>query len=265
MSQPRTATFSDSRRTRLVWSSLVVSSTVVCGALLASQGDRAGTRAGAQGPAPAVSVAEVRAAGVRTPVHQTTMAGGAEGAGGRAIDRSIAPRQASIEPGHWKAIVIHHSGSVAGSPESISRQHVDRGLAGLGHHFVIGNGNGMGDGAVHVGYRWDRQLPGAHLGSEALRAPSSAVSAWTRPVGLSSEELRHASVSVCLVGHGDRREFTPRQERELLDLVKRLQSELGIPAESVFLASDLDGEQAGPGAHFPVAWLESQLVDAPVH
>lgn len=243
---------SDHRRARVVWTSLITASTVVCGLLLLSQRQDAatpvamtitalpgtpGTASSRLGTEPAVVV------GTSLPGMVTS-------------DRSIAPRNTPLEPGQWSAIVIHHSGSVAGSAESISRQHVADGLAGLGHHFIIGNGNGMGDGAIHVGYRWDRQLPGAHLGTEALRASSV-----TRPVGLSSDELRHHSVSVCLVGHGDRREFTPRQMRELLDLVVKLQRELGISRERVFLASDFQGMD-GPGAHFESAWLESQLVGA---
>lgn len=251
---------SDHRRVRVVWTSLIAASTVVCGLLLLSQRQHADTPVAmtitAVPSAPATALS--RGGTERAPAAWGTSLPGATNG-----DRSIAPRNASLEPGQWSAIVIHHSGSVAGSAESIGRQHVADGLAGLGHHFIIGNGNGMGDGAIHVGYRWDCQLPGAHLGTEALRASSltRAEAVGTRPVGLSSDELRHHSVSVCLVGHGDRREFTPRQMRELLDLVVKLQRELGISRERVFLASDFQGMQ-GPGAHFESAWLESQLIGA---
>ena len=64
--------------------------------------------------------------------------------------------------------MIHQSGSAYGKPSTIEAEHVAQNLRGLGHHFVIGNGSGMDDGEVHVGYRWLDQLPGAHAaGTEA--------------------------------------------------------------------------------------------------
>ena len=64
----------------------------------------------------------------------------------------------------WKYIVIHHSATDSGSAASFDRSHRKRGWDGLGYHFVIGNGRGTGDGVVEVGYRWTRQVTGAHAG-----------------------------------------------------------------------------------------------------
>src|SRR5688572_16965793 len=63
---------------------------------------------------------------------------------------------APVSPRRWKYIVIHHSGAEEGSLKSIDRyhreeRHMENGLA---YHFLIGNGNGMGDGEIAVGNRW---------------------------------------------------------------------------------------------------------------
>ena len=61
----------------------------------------------------------------------------------------------------WSGIVVQHLGEPAGSIESIHRSHVAGGLDGLVFHFVIGNGNGLGDGAVHASERWLNQTKSA--------------------------------------------------------------------------------------------------------
>ena len=77
----------------------------------------------------------------------------------RAID------DAEVKPGRWKYIVIHHSGVDCGTLSGIDRYHrEERHMEnGLGYHFVLGNGNGMGDGEIGVGPRWTKQLEGGHL------------------------------------------------------------------------------------------------------
>lgn len=142
----------------------------------------------------------------------------------------------------WNSIVIHHSGEPAGDSESITRQQMAMGLKGLGYHFLIGNGNGMGDGIVHVGYRWIDQLPGAHV------------------TGPNQDQYNERSIAICLVGNGDRRPFTDRQMAQLVVLVQRLQAELGIPARNVYLHRDLSRATASPGRYFPTAWLQEQLL-----
>lgn len=168
---------------------------------------------------------------------------------------SIEPREAEADRNRWRAIVIHHSGTPAGDASSIERVHLSQGLTGLGYHFIVGNGQGLGDGMVHVGYRWNRQLPGAHVAARVDDAPGVARTSF----GAADAEMfnRH-SIGICLVGNGNRRSFTDRQLRELVSLVRSLQEEFGIPASAVRLHSDLSGVQS-PGRHFPVAEFESQL------
>lgn len=157
-----------------------------------------------------------------------------------AANDPIAPREAALDRGRWTSIVIHHSGSPAGDAESIEREHLSYGFAGLGYHFIIGNGHGLGDGTIFVGPRWNRQQPGAHA--------SGPQGAW----------LNEHSIGICLVGNGDRRSFSDRQIRELVALVRRLQQTLGIPATEVHLHSDV-ASTTSPGRFFPVAEFESQL------
>ena len=147
----------------------------------------------------------------------------------------IRPRDTALARGRWKAIVIHDSGSPAGDVASIERRHLDAGLTGLGFHFVIGNGHGLDDGQVSVGYRWERQLPGAHAwpGMRTTR-PMRAVAG-----PLDADALNQRAVAICLVGNADRRPYTDAQLRELAGLVRSLQAELGIGADAVYFRKEL--------------------------
>ena len=145
----------------------------------------------------------------------------------------------------WTGIVVHHLGEPAGDADSINRQHVSLGYQGLGYHFLIGNGNGLGDGVVHVGYRWNQQQPGAHVPGKT---------------NLAAHHNQH-SIGICLVGNGDRRGFTDRQLAQLQTLIHRLQTELDIPSDNVLLHRDLVQQATSPGKFFPAAQFREQLLD----
>lgn len=149
---------------------------------------------------------------------------------------------APLDRERWQGIVIHHLGAPAGDAESIHRQHQGFGWDGLGYHFLLGNGNGLDDGVVHVGYRWNRQLPGVHAS------------------GRYADELNRHTIGICLIGNGDRRPFTDRQIRHLTVLVRRLQRELEIPADAVWLHRDVAEGQSGPGRYFPTADFTTSLL-----
>jgi hypothetical protein len=140
----------------------------------------------------------------------------------------------------WQAIVIHHSGTVVGNPGTIDAQHKSLGLDGLGFHFVIGNGSGYGDGDIEVGYRWLDQLPGAHVGGEH------------------AEWFNRNAIGICLVGDGRRRPFTEQQTRRLVQIVSALAERLEIPADRIYLHSDLAPTDS-PGRLFPEAAFREQL------
>ncbi|MHC4217953.1 MAG: peptidoglycan recognition protein family protein [Planctomycetota bacterium] len=182
-----------SRRTRIVWVSFLGSMAAVIGLL--ALGDR---RPGPGFPAAHASLLADSPAGDR--IFQTDI---------------------PLGPNRWKAIVIHHSGEPGGDPESIRRQHLSYGARAMGYHFLVGNGNGMGDGVVHVGERWITQAPGWHS------------------VGPDADYYNQNAIGICLVGNGDRRRFTDRQITQLISLVRRLQRQLDLPPSAVRLHRDV--------------------------
>ena len=155
-----------------------------------------------------------------------------------------------VDQGRWRHIVIHDSGSMAGTVRELDVQARRAGLDDLGYHFVIGNGAGLSDGVVEATPRWNRQGAGAHVA--ASPAPSPAERART-------DDLNRCSIGICLIGNGERKAFTESQIRALIDLVRSLQVQLEIPASGVMLHSDLNREVASPGRFFPIERLEARL------
>jgi hypothetical protein len=164
----------------------------------------------------------------------------------RPVEGSLFSSIENADAAAWSSIVIHHLGQPAGTVEEIDRNHRNTGLEGLGYHFLIGNGNGIGNGNIHLGYRWLNQTPCARL-------TSADPSLWN-----------HGVISICLVGNGNRRRFSDLQLVQLSLLVQRLQLELSIPAEQVLLANELDKDSQSPGQYFAEAQFRSQLRDIPV-
>lgn len=152
---------------------------------------------------------------------------------------------APLDRQRWKGIVIHHLGSPGGDADSVHRRHLSYGYQGLGYHFLIGNGNGLGDGVVHAGYRWNEQLPGVHT------------------TGENADFHNQHYIGICMIGNGDRRPFTDRQMAHLISLVQRLQRELDIPASQVYLhrdvATGVNPPETSPGRFFARATFEEQL------
>jgi hypothetical protein len=206
------------RRTKTVWGVFFLAMTCVCG-LLATKGS-----AGRSG----YVLASLEM--VDTPDAQAS----------DAIFQTAVP----LDRDRWTGIVIHHLGEPAGDADSVHRQHLSLGLQGLGYHFLIGNGNGLGDGVIHVGYRWSQQLPGAHV------------------QGAQGSQQNQHSIAICLIGNGDRRPFTDRQIEQLERLSQRLQAELNIGSRQVHLHRDLFAATSSPGRLFPEARFEQQLLNA---
>ena len=140
----------------------------------------------------------------------------------------------------WKSVVIHDTGSAFGSQSSLDSEARSRQLRGIGYHFVIGNGNGMGDGELFVTDRWLNQVNGAHVAGDR---------------GI---EMNKQSIGICLVGAGDHQKFTTAQMKRLVALLDTLQNELNIPAERVYLHRDL-AAVGSPGKLFPSVELKRQL------
>jgi N-acetyl-anhydromuramyl-L-alanine amidase AmpD len=204
-----------SMRSRIVWGAFLGAMTTVGGFFWMLQG----------GPAP-------RLDGLALPA----MVAAAGPSSIEAVFRTRTP----IESKRWQAIVVHHSGSHYGTPATIEAQHRAANINGLGHHFVIGNGSGLDDGEVRVGYRWLDQLPGAHV------------------AGPQGDWYNRNSISVCLVGDGRRRPYTDQQMRRTVQLVSSLAEQLGIPADRIHLHSDLT-QTDDPGRFFPEAAFREQI------
>lgn len=159
------------------------------------------------------------------------------------------PPVTDAEKDRWNMIVIHHSGRMAGTVPEMDARAKRAGLNGLAYHFVIGNGAGLSDGVVEIGYRWTQQTPGAHVA--APPNPTSEERAFR-------DELNSQSIGICLIGNGDRQLFTEAQIRELIDLVRTLQRTWDIPASSVLLHSDIV-DVSNPGRFFPAERLEAHI------
>lgn len=203
------------RRRQLVWLALIGGMTTVGGLLLALEDRRS---------APPLLTVLDRAGGMNT---------------GQLDD--IFSRADSIESGRWQSIVIHHSGSLSGSTDSIDRAHTESGLNGLGYHFVITNGQGGADGTIHVSKRWIDQMAGAHTS------------------GPQSEFFNNHGVGICLVGDGERRRFTEEQLASLVELIGALQTNLEIRDEMVLLHREV-APSSSPGRLFPESALRRSLM-----
>lgn len=157
--------------------------------------------------------------------------------GARGVEAVLQTRT-PIETGRWNRIVLVHSGSPTGSPAAIEDTHRSVGYDGLGFHFVVGNGAGMPDGQIHVGYRWMDQQDGAQLAG--LAGSSKGI------------------IEVCLIGDGDRRPFGKEQLLRTAQLVSALAERLGISPEEVHLHQDL-AQTSSPGRYFPRQAFEELL------
>jgi hypothetical protein len=142
--------------------------------------------------------------------------------------------QASMRPGRWKYIYIHHSRTASGNALTLSDPN-----SGLGDHFVVCNGNGAIDGELQVGQRWTQQL-----------APVA-------PPGASFTDSN--CISICVVGDFDRSMPTPTQIRRLTQLVNSLQGRLDIPAGQVLIMNQ-PVSSAGLGKYFPATAFRQQLL-----
>ena len=203
------------RRAKVVWASLVGSMTAVTALLMALDHGAPTRLDGLSLPAMAVTQSSVSI---------------------EAVFQTRVP----VEADQWLAIVIDHTGDPFGTPASIDAAHRAMGLRGLGADFVIGNGQGMGDGEIHVSERWLEQQPGAHT------------------AGPDGDWYNRHAIGITLVGDGTRRGFSQIQMTRLLDLVSALAREYDIPPERIVLHSDV-APVAGPGRYFPAASLREQV------
>ncbi len=140
-----------------------------------------------------------------------------------------------IASGQWRYIRIHHSRTMGGNALTLAQTSP----AGLGDHFVVGNGDGSLDGEIQIGQRWNQQQP--------------AIS----PVG--SPSVDPNCLSICVIGDFDHGVPTPLQMRRLTQLVCSLQVRLQISPDRVLLGNP-PGSTAGLGRYFPMTAFRQQLM-----
>lgn len=148
------------------------------------------------------------------------------------IDRIFDTQAPLRDAGRWHSIYIHQSLTDAGDASSLAED-----PEGLADHFLIGNGDGLTDGALQTGPRWTRQAPAGHVPG----------------VDISSD-----CISICVVGNLNRSRPTPTQQARLLELVTALQRQFGISTRDVVLGAG-GSSVAGIGRQFPVLAFRSQL------
>jgi len=145
----------------------------------------------------------------------------------------------------WKGIIIHHSADEAGDAIDFDRVHKIRGWDGLGYHFVINNGNsnhGRRDGAVEVGFRWRKQLQGAHC-----RVSPTDDNYWNEH-----------TIGICLVGDFEKHRPTEAQWRSLGKLIRFLQQRYAIPTSGIIGHRDVKPTKC-PGKYFSFSELRRRL------
>ncbi len=141
----------------------------------------------------------------------------------------------------WRYIVIHHSATAVGSAAEFDRYHKSKGWGGLGYHFVVGNGNGSGDGQLEVGYRWSDQLTGAHAKNRLFN---------------------EYGIGICLVGNFQETDPSPAQVRTTRALVAALQEAYGIPNARVYRHRDVrEGITECPGNKCPLSLFLDETRD----
>ena len=145
----------------------------------------------------------------------------------------------------WRHIVVHHSASAVGNAAIFDKAHRDRGWDGLGYHFVIGNGSASGDGEVEVGFRWSRQMQGAHAGNI---------------------EYNQHGIGICLVGDFENGGTpTPNQMASLRRLVRYLQVKTGVPSSEVIGHGNVPGKSTQcPGRALDIGSFRASLGDGAI-
>jgi len=157
--------------------------------------------------------------------------------------RSTNPWRPKVPPRDWKYIVLHHTATSRGSVESIHRTHRQRRdkngnrWLGIGYHFVIGNGDGMPDGAIEPTFRWRQQLQGAHAGDS---------------------EYNDYGIGIAMVGNFNEGPPSSAQMAAVKRLVGVLKANYHITADRVVGHNEIKAT-ACPGKYFPMAEVSWSL------
>jgi hypothetical protein len=146
---------------------------------------------------------------------------------------------------NWKAVVIHHSATEAGSIASIDDYHRNNnGWDGIGYDFVIGNGTGIGNGRVDSTFRWTEQRTGAHCKTD------------------SSNWANEEAIGICLIGNFNNSRPSGSQMTSLMKLVRFLSERYDIPVSRIYGHNTTPGHSTNtscPGKYFPMSYVKKNL------
>jgi LysM repeat protein len=145
------------------------------------------------------------------------------------IQRLVGPKHYAYP---WLTITVHHSGTLQGNAEAFHKNHLKRRMGGLFYHFVIGNGTETSDGALEVGWRWQKQV----------------------------KANRPNDIQICLVGDFNRQRVSEAQFSTLVNLIEVLRQEYNIPIGGIRKHEDIKGRATEcPGRNFPFQRLIQEL------
>jgi hypothetical protein len=160
-----------------------------------------------------------------------------------------------VKQGRWKRIFIHHSQTASGNAATLAEAAATTAAGnaqGPSDHFVIGNGDGCGDGEIQLGQRWNQQRPAGPIGGWAT-APRSG------QAGPTVAKVEADCISICLIGDFDRAFPTPAQMEQLGQLVQTLQGRLAINKDAVWVW-ETPASPAGIGRYFPQGAFRERLL-----
>ncbi len=151
-------------------------------------------------------------------------------------------KKLSIPNGRWKYIVVHHSAIERGNAKIYDKNHRSRGMEnGLAYHFVIGNGIDSGEGQIEIGPRWEKQLAGGHVKSQAVN---------------------EIGIGICLVGNFEERKPSQKQLASLYSLISYLTKVVnGRYVMKVHKEVDGSTHTLCPGKNFPIRELHKKFPD----
>lgn len=159
----------------------------------------------------------------------------------KAADPQTGPREwtPTVAARPWRYIVVHHSATPAGGAAAFDKMHKAKGWDGLGYDFVIGNGTDTRDGQIEVGFRWKKQLVGAHAKT-------------------SDNRYNEYGIGICLVGNFDIDKPTPAQMASLARLTSYLMKTYRISQDNVIGHGDTKATDC-PGRFMSIASLKKMV------
>lgn len=145
----------------------------------------------------------------------------------------------------WKYIVIHHSAGSYGNIEFLQQVHRDRQprdpIDAIPYHYIIGNGKGLGLGAIESDWRQQYGI-------------------WGQHVSIANIDHNLRGIGICLIGNFEKHQVPAKQYQSLVRLTKRLMEEHSIGPDNVNGHGFIRGEATKcPGKLFPMQRFQQDI------